>query len=237
MKSEARRMMPFLVCLALAWLPNRMGAEERGGLSASDIEFMKEAARAGMFEVQAGELARSKGSSQAVKDFGERMVTDHGKANEDLKELAQRKGVDLPSSIADEHQEHLNRLNQLSGKEFDREFMEMMVEDHQADLKKFQSAAEGADDSELKAFASRVAGVIEQHLDSSRQLQAEMSSGQQQEPSSESNRSSGSSGSTRSGDEGSATNRKGTERDRSGTSAGSETSRQGSQRRQGGDRD
>ena len=77
-----------------------------------------------------------------MKDFAERMVTDHGKANDELKSLAERKGVTLPTDIGDQEQQNLDRLNKLSGAEFDREYIDLMHQDHQSDLKKFRDAAE-----------------------------------------------------------------------------------------------
>lgn len=126
-----------------------------------------------MMEVQAGEMAREKASAAAVKEYAERMVNEHGKANEELKTLANEKGVTLPSELGDQEREKLQRLNNQSGAEFDRAYLDLMEQDHQEALQRFRNAAENADDSDLKSFASQTAGVIEQHLNSAKQLQAQ----------------------------------------------------------------
>lgn len=181
MKTDANRIVPVLASLVFALaLPGRADEQgnpgstpERGKLSSSDQKFLTEAARGSMKEVKLGEIARNQASNSAVKDFAERMVTDHGKANEDLRNLASQKGFELPTDISDEAQRDIDRLSKLSGNEFDREYTDAMMEDHQQDLKTFRDAAERADDSDVKAFASRTAGVIEQHMDTVKQLQAQ----------------------------------------------------------------
>jgi putative membrane protein len=180
MKTNTRRLIPVLVSLLMTGvLPARIQAQEqsgnkdRGKLSDSDFNFVTEAARGSMMEIQAGELARDRGSSQAVKDFGQRMIDDHGKASDDLKKLAGEKGVTLPTELGDQERSHLDQLNKLSGAEFDREYTQMMLQDHESDLKKFQDAAQKSEDNDVKDFANRTASVIQQHLDTAKQIQAQ----------------------------------------------------------------
>ena len=99
--------------------------------------FVEEAASGGMMEVQLGQMAQEKGSSQEVKDFGQMMVQDHGKANQQLQSIAQNLQMQLPQAMLDKHQQHVTELQNLSGADFDREYMSMMVEDHQEDISKF----------------------------------------------------------------------------------------------------
>src|ERR1051326_144199 len=96
------------------------GTENRGQLSAKDYHFVREAAQGGMEEVQMGQLAQQKGSSQAVKDFGQRMVTDHNKANDELKQLVSQKGATLPATLTRRENSTLEDLQKLSGKDFDK---------------------------------------------------------------------------------------------------------------------
>jgi putative membrane protein len=83
-----------------------------------------------MAEVQLGKLAAEKALSQEVKQFGQRMVDDHGKANDRLKQLATTKGVNLPTELDRSTQREMDKLAKLSGADFDREYMKHMVSDH-----------------------------------------------------------------------------------------------------------
>jgi putative membrane protein len=144
----------------------------RGQFSKDDYRFACEAARGGMMEVQAGELARTRGFDLVVKQFGERMVADHSQAGEQLKALAARKGAILPSDLAPKEQHLLDSLSKLSGKDFDKAYAASMLKDHKADLKEFQKESEQASDQDLKAFAATTVGLISQHLDAAKQMKA-----------------------------------------------------------------
>ena len=133
-------------------------------VSASDRKFMEKAAEGGMAEVELGSLAQQKASNAQVKEFGAKMVQDHGKAGEDLKQLASSKGVTLPTAVDSHHKKDADKLAKLSGDKFDREYMEHMVKDHKKDVKEFQKASKDAKDPDLKAFAAKTLSVIEGHL-------------------------------------------------------------------------
>ncbi len=155
----------------------RSGAkEERGQLSASDYRFVTEAARGGLFEVQAAELARSQATHQSVKDFAQNMITAHGKANQELKQLAQKKDATLPTTLDGKEERTLERFRKTSVQDFDRVYAQHMVEHHQEDLTKFQRAAEQVEDPDLKSFAQRTSAVIEEHLQAAKDLQQTISS-------------------------------------------------------------
>jgi putative membrane protein len=115
-------------------------------LSDDDRSFMMEASSGGMAEVEMGRLAATKGQNAEVKAFGQRMVRDHSKANAELMALAKRKGVTLPSDLNDEQKAGKAKLESLSGQEFDREYMSMMVDDHNKDVKAFADKAGNAAD-------------------------------------------------------------------------------------------
>jgi putative membrane protein len=118
----------------------------------------------GMAEVQLGQLAQQKGQSDQVKQFGERMVQDHTQANEQLKSIAQAKGIALPASLDDKHRKHLDKMQNLSGAEFDREYMKHMVNDHQKAVKLFKRQADRGADPDLKAFAASTLPKLQDHL-------------------------------------------------------------------------
>lgn len=140
------------------------------GLAGKDKDFIKKAASAGMMEVELGQLAQSKAQSQEVKDFGSRMVTDHGKANEELKALAQQKNVPLPTKLEHKHKSMVDKLNKASGSDFDKKYMSEMVKDHKDDVDEFKKATQKVKDPELKAWAEKTLPVLEQHLQQAREV-------------------------------------------------------------------
>src|SRR5947209_10188655 len=104
------------------------------GLSASDKTFIKKAAEGGLAEVQLGQLAAEKASSPDVKQFGQRMVDDHTKANDQLKQVASQKGVTIPDKLSAKDEATKARLEKLSGESFDHAYMKDMVTDHTKDV-------------------------------------------------------------------------------------------------------
>jgi putative membrane protein len=118
----------------------------------------------GVYEVQAGNLALQKAANADVKAFAQRMVTDHSKANAELSQLATVKGAVLPTELDGEPEEALEHLTSLSGAEFDRMYMSHMTTDHQKDVAEFERAAGGAQDADVKAFASKTLPTLREHL-------------------------------------------------------------------------
>lgn len=139
--------------------------ESKSKLTSGDERFMKEAASGGLMEVALGKIAAEKGSHQRVKEFGKRMQTDHSKANAQLKKIASSKGVDLPTQPSGEHKSTMDKLAKLSGAEFDREYMEAMVDDHKEDIEKFQTQADKGKDPDVKKFASENLPILKKHLE------------------------------------------------------------------------
>jgi putative membrane protein len=135
-------------------------------LSDKDKAFMKEAAMGGMMEVDMGKMAQKQGKSADVKKIGDTMVADHTKANNELMAIAKKKGVDLSSAKAPSHS--MNDAN------FDKEYVDMMVKDHEKDLAAFQAEAKNGSDADVKAFASKTSAVIKKHLDMVKAAQAKV---------------------------------------------------------------
>ena len=129
-------------------------------LNAQDRKFMEEAAKGGMMELHGGHLAMENSSNPAVKAFGQRMVTDHGKGNDELMDLAKKKGVTLPA----DHPTMPSKLAPKKGKDFDVEYSKMMVEDHQKDIAEFEQEAASGKDPAMKAFAEKYLPVLKHHL-------------------------------------------------------------------------
>jgi putative membrane protein len=147
-----------------------MTASDTSSLSTGDRQFIKTAAEGGLAEVELGKLASEKGSSDEVKQFGQRMVTDHTKANDELKQLASSKGVDVPKDLNAKHKATRERLAKLSGAEFDKAYMKDMVQDHQKDVSEFRAESNKAKDSDLKSFASKTLPTLEEHLNQAKSI-------------------------------------------------------------------
>jgi putative membrane protein len=135
-----------------------------------DVHFAKEAAQGGMAEVKLGQLAQEKGSSEPVKSFGKRMVEDHSKAGEKLKEVVSRENITLPTDISTKDQATYNRLSKLSGRAFDRAYARDMVKDHETDVAAFQKEANGGKSDSLKNFASETLPTLQDHLKQAKEM-------------------------------------------------------------------
>jgi putative membrane protein len=129
-----------------------------------DAEFAVAAADGGMLEVQLGQLAVSKASSPSVKKFGQSMIDDHSKGNEELKSLAAQKNITLPATLSDKNQKKYDELSAKSGAEFDKAYSKFMVEDHKEDIDEFKKEAEKGNDPDLKSWALGKVPVLEHHL-------------------------------------------------------------------------
>lgn len=134
----------------------------------ASTDFAVEAANGGMMEVAMGKLAQTNAASQRVKDYGAMLVKDHGEANEKLKELAKRKDIVLPDSLGSDAQKHVTDLGKKKGKDFDKAYMDMMVNDHNKDIDKFKKASTDAQDADLKNFAATTLPTLQKHLDSAK---------------------------------------------------------------------
>lgn len=139
-------------------------------MSSQDRDFLMDAAMGGLMEVELGRIAAQKGMSDSVKQFGQRMVDDHSKANEELTSLASSKGITLPTALDEKHQKDVTKLSALSGAEFDRAYSKMMLSDHNKDVKEFEKQSIKGADAELKAFASKTLPTLQEHLQMARAL-------------------------------------------------------------------
>ena len=136
-------------------------------------DFANDAAQGGMAEVELGKLAISKSQNAEIKKFGQMMVDDHTKANNELKALAAKKNLTLPADIGS-HKSTKDKLSALSGADFDKAYVNEMVSDHEGDLAAFQKQADNGTDPEIKAFAAKVVPVIKKHLDAIKAIQSKM---------------------------------------------------------------
>jgi len=148
-----------------------------GMLNSRDHDFVMDAAMGGMLEVELGRLAAQQGTSDAVKQFGQRMVDDHSKANAELMTLAQSKGITLPTALDDKHRNEVTKLSAKTGADFDRAYSKLMLSDHEKDVSEFEKESTKGTDPDLKAFASKTLPTLQEHLQLARTLPGNESSG------------------------------------------------------------
>ena len=141
-----------------------MSGKQSAGQGSTDTAFVKKAAQGGLAEVELGQLATQKASSEDVKKFGQRMVDDHSKANEQLKQVAQQQHIDIPTELNAKDKATKARLEKLSGERFDRAYMKDMVQDHRKDVSEFERASKTAKDPAVKSFVEQTLPTLREHL-------------------------------------------------------------------------
>jgi putative membrane protein len=143
-------------------------------LAQQDLEFAKEAAAGGLKEVALGELAQEQAKSEEVERFGQRMVQDHGQANQKLMAIVEQKDIQLPQELPEDAQQKYQELQQLSDAEFDEAYMDEMVKDHEKDVALFEQQAQSGEDPDLRAFAEETLPTLREHLELAREVQSQI---------------------------------------------------------------
>lgn len=138
--------------------------------SATDTDFATKAAQAGIAEISEGHAAETKGQSAAVKAFGKKMVGDHTKAADELKTVAGKSGVKLPTATSSDEKQVAEKLARLKGAEFDAAYSEQAVKDHEAAVALFKNEASAGSDAGLKTFAQQTLPTLEEHLRMAKEL-------------------------------------------------------------------
>jgi putative membrane protein len=156
-------------------------AQDKGAAQKStggaDQRFVMEAAQGGMAEVELGQLATQKAASDDVKKFGQRMVDDHTKANDQLKQVASQKNITLPTDIGAKNKATKDHLEKLSGAAFDKAYMTHMVQDHKKDVAEFQKEANSGKDADVKNFASQTLPTLQEHLKMAQETHSKVGGG------------------------------------------------------------
>jgi len=134
-------------------------------VTGGDLAFMNDAAPGGMAEVELGKMAASKAQNAEVKAFGQKMVEDHSKAGEELKQIAAQKKVMLPPDVLPAHKQLMEKLSKLSGADFDKEYVAAMIEAHEKDVAAFENVSKTAADADVKAFATKTLPTLKMHLE------------------------------------------------------------------------
>jgi predicted outer membrane protein len=147
------------------------GAATGAKLSSGDEKILKDMAMADMAEVEGGKMAQSKGQSSEVKAFGQQMIDDHTANLNEVKALAQARGVTLPTEPDAKHKAMASKLEKMSGDAFDKAYMSQAgVQDHKTVHSKLMTASKKAKDPELKALVDKTEPVVAQHLKAAQQM-------------------------------------------------------------------
>jgi putative membrane protein len=139
-------------------------AAQSPGSSGDDSMFVAKASSGGLAEVKLGTMASQKAAAPSVKRFGQRMVTDHGKANKQLLAAARQAGFTPKTTMLPEQKAMADSLSAQSGKAFDQAYMTAMLKDHREDVELFRQESQSGSSPQLKAFAAQTLPVLEQHL-------------------------------------------------------------------------
>jgi putative membrane protein len=143
-------------------------------LADEDRKFLTEAAQGGLLEVQLGRDVVGRATSPIVKQFAQRMVDDHGKANDELRRLAAAKGATLPIALDDDKRDMLTKVSKLQGPKLDKQYAADMVDDHAKDVADFQDAAKNLKDPDIRAWAAKTVPVLEAHLSDAKSMKQEV---------------------------------------------------------------
>jgi putative membrane protein len=152
----------------------RMAAPAKPALPKSDLKFVNEAAHGGLAEVKLGNLAVQRGQSQEVRDFGNLMVRDHSRINDDLRAVAQKKGVALPQNVGKQQRQQFDQLKKEPAERFDQAYMRVMQKDHENDIAAFEKFTKNTKDTELKDFAENSLRTFHRHLDEANRVAGDL---------------------------------------------------------------
>jgi putative membrane protein len=154
-----------VIVIASAFLTVAGALAQQGmNTSAADRRFAREACIGGMEEVQLGQIAVKNAQSDKVKQFGQRMIDDHTKAGDQLKQIASKNNLTLPNEVDAKGKALIDRMSRLNGAAFDKAYMRDMVKDHESDVAAFQKEADGGSNADLKSFAGQTLPTLQDHL-------------------------------------------------------------------------
>lgn len=158
----------FITAVALGAAVTALAQSATGQADRKEAAFIKDAAQGGQAEVQLGQLAQQKSQNDQVKQFGQHLQQDHSQANQELMQIAQKLGVTVPTGPDRKEARHAEKLQDKTGADFDKAFVEHAIQDHQKDITKFQQALQDVKNPELKAFIQKSIPKLTQHLQMAR---------------------------------------------------------------------
>jgi putative membrane protein len=146
--------------------------------ASADARFVLQAAEGGMMKVAKGKLAAQKGAHEGVKQFGQKMIDDYSKVNDELKSIAGAKNITLPGETPQSPMHAtLAKLEKLEGAAFDRAYVEDQIRDHEKTIALFEREAKTGKDAELKAFAEKTLPTLKEHLTMTQDLKTKVAKG------------------------------------------------------------
>ena len=151
-----------VICCAVLQLPIIAQTPAAGG--ATDQDFVNLAAQTDMTEAHLGQLAQTAGSSQAVKDLGQMLATDHTSDYTQLSSVATKAGLTVPKGTDAKHDKMIAPFEKLKGKTFDHRYTQMMVKGHQEAIAAYKKEASGGQNADIKAYAEQALPTLEKHL-------------------------------------------------------------------------
>jgi putative membrane protein len=168
-----KRILALIGVLCLAVFATGLQAQT-GSDSKADNKFIEKALVGNMFEIEIGKIAAQKATNPEVKGFGQKMVDDHGKANDELKKIAESKNIMIPNKLDKEHQEKLDKASKLSGSDFDKKYMKMMVKGHKRVASEYKKEAEKGKDPQTKDYASKTLPIVQEHLKMAQDIEGKL---------------------------------------------------------------
>jgi putative membrane protein len=162
------------VVATVLFLPALASAQDATKLPAADMDFVNQATAAGMAEVDLGKLGAEKAADQSVKQFAQRMVDDHSKANEQLIKILADKKIEVPKELPADAASTKDQLSSLPVADFDSEYMTHMVSDHEKAVALFDKESKEGQDAQLKQFAEQTLPTIQDHLKQAQQIQSSL---------------------------------------------------------------
>ncbi len=153
---------------------NTTGSNVNSSVDSRSMDFAMKAANGSMMEVELGRWAQDHAVSQAVKDFGSMMVTDHSAASSQLQTIASARNISLPGAVSADTRKHMDDLMAKQTKDFDRAYVDMMVVDHQKDVREFEEASRNLPDADLRDFAARTLPTLQKHYDAIKAIRSKM---------------------------------------------------------------
>lgn len=158
-----KRVTNFLCCVAVGSTALIFASPAKAQATDQDKQFLTQASQGNYDEIQLGKLAEEKASNPAVKEFGQRMVTDHTKLTEKMKPYADEWGIAPPTALSPDAQNEYNKLQGLSGHDFDKEYISDMVSDHTKDLDAFNKEVKDTKDAKFKVSVEQGKSVVAAH--------------------------------------------------------------------------
>jgi putative membrane protein len=161
MKVHIKYIVTFLLLLSFSAFAQEINNRNQTDFYKED--FIVRAASSFMMEIELGNLAMENSKSPKVKNIAEKLVRDHSKAFDKLKNIAQQNHIQLPDSMLDIHKMHVEELSELSGEEFDRAYLMALNENHEKTIQEFKDASQNYEHKAVRDWARQTLSVLKEH--------------------------------------------------------------------------